>query len=386
MPVAVRGHDDRGVGIDGADRQGGGALDGQIGIGRRRLLHRLVHEVVAVDAAVALEAPGDAPPDADEVLGVAPLVEDAVLLGGGARAGRGVEVDDDPHAVLPGPRQDALLEDVERPVEVGVVVVVALPAAGLLPVLGDLVAREVGAPFLQRREIVLGDLLEVDGEHDAAGGAGVADRGRIRDAEVPVDGRLDLSDILGAQGREVELDASRALLDAEVERGGRDPGRGNLAREGDLLLAPVADAVRGAGPVPAAVRVVDPQHELEAAVGDPGLGDADALGADAEAQAVKLAPPEERRIEHGRGARLLALLAGRERSEDPVPLAADALRQIPLEIPEADRLRAGKRRGAEKRLDVGRGRFGLGGRCGGDGGTGRERRAEEDACRFHVVR
>jgi hypothetical protein len=124
-------------------------------------------------------------------------------------------------------------------------------------------------------------------------------------------------------------------------------------------------------------------------VGDPGLGYADALGAYAEAQAVQGEVPEKGGIEHCRGARLTALLAGRERSEDPVTFAADALGQLPLQFPKVKRLRDGERRRTEKNIHARLTRFGAGAGAGAVAGdeasTGRERGAEENDSRLHVA-
>ena len=108
LPHAVGGDDDRGVGVDGADGPGSGALEVEEGVRRWAELLRLVHEVVAVDAPVTLEARGDALPDLDEVRGEALLVQHPVFAARVAIAGALVEVHHDALPVLFRPREDAV--------------------------------------------------------------------------------------------------------------------------------------------------------------------------------------------------------------------------------------------------------------------------------------
>ena len=305
------------------------------GEGRRTHLHRLVHQVVAVDRGVAAKALGDAPPDHGKMARVALLVEHPVLAGRVPSARRGVHVDDHLLPVRRRPRQNVRLENAEREVHVGVEVVVALPAALDVPVPAHLVAHQVGAPFFERGEVVLGDPLRVRGEHDPAmalrrhGAAAVG----VANLVVAVHLRQQRPQVLGAKRGQVELHPARSLLEAKIQRAGLD-ATAQVAEHFKVLL-PVALAVPDVGIAPAAPGVRERHHELEPQVRDRRLPDARPPCADREPHAMAIV---RGKVEFRLGPGRLAPALRRQIRDKPVAVERNERRtEAPLDLAQRER-------------------------------------------------
>ena len=280
--LAIALHEDGRVGVDLPDGLGGAALERPEVASRKRLggLHRLIHEVVAVDALAPFEATGDAPPRLDEELGTFAVVAHPRVVRDVASSRGVVEVKHNLHSACRRLREDERVEMVELPLKPAPVGREIDGRVLLLPVAPHLVADQRCAPGLKRVEVVFGHAVrghhasERLGPFRSAVGASV---GLVRD-------RPQRNGIADAERGEVELDMAGGFLKSQHEARLAAARPVEVAKT-DRLLGEVAEAGRGVRIVHfAGIGVLVFKLELQAVVPvqrlrDTGAG-SDDLGAD----------------------------------------------------------------------------------------------------------